>query len=136
VLAPAAPSPLAFSVGPTTASPNPVARGQSVAIGTAVRAAGSASDIIVDLEIDDAQGRQVAQRVFSEQSSAAGQTRSYTWTWPVGGSRGTGTYPVKNRGLQRELEHPVHLGAQRNDLPSSVTTIPLPLGERARVRAP
>ena len=90
-----APATLAFSVGPTTASPNPVSRGQSVTIGTAVRATAPASGIIVDLEIYDPQGRRVAQRIFSGQSFAAGQTRGFTWTWPVGATQSMGTYTVK-----------------------------------------
>ncbi|HSE96434.1 MAG TPA: hypothetical protein VLD61_11135, partial [Methylomirabilota bacterium] len=90
-----APAPLAFSVGPTTASPDPVSRGQSVTIGTAVRATAPASGIIVDLEIYDAQRQRVAQRVFSGQSFAAGQTRGFTWTWPVGANQAMGTYTVK-----------------------------------------
>jgi hypothetical protein len=90
-----APAALAFSTGPTAAAPNPVARGQSVTITTAVRATAPASGIVVDLEIYDPQGRKVAQQVFSGQSFAAGQTRSYTWTWPVGANRERTTYTIK-----------------------------------------
>jgi hypothetical protein len=90
-----APAALAFSVGPTTVSPDPVSRGQSVTIGTAVRATAATSGIIVDLEIYDARGRKIAQQIFSGQSFAAGQTRGYTWTWPVGASQAPGTLTVK-----------------------------------------
>jgi mannan endo-1,4-beta-mannosidase len=90
-----APAVLSFSTGPTTVSPNPVSRGQSVTVGTAVQATAAASGILVDLEIYDPQGRKVGQQVFSGQSFAAGQTRSYTWTWPVPANRPKGTYTVK-----------------------------------------
>jgi mannan endo-1,4-beta-mannosidase len=90
-----APATLSFSTGPTTASPSPVGRGQSVTVGTAMRASSAASGILVDLEIYDPQGRKVGQQVVSGQSFAAGQTRNYTWTWPVAASQPKGTYTVK-----------------------------------------
>jgi hypothetical protein len=49
----------------------------------------------VDLEIYDPRGRRVAQRVFSGQSFAAGQTRSYAWAWSVGANGARETYTVK-----------------------------------------
>src|SRR5581483_5045904 len=86
---------VAFAVGPTSAGPDPVSRGQAESVATAVTAAAAAAGINVDLEIYDPQGRQVAQRIWSGQTFGAGQTRSYDWSWTVGSALPTGTYTVK-----------------------------------------
>jgi hypothetical protein len=86
------PATVGFTVGATTASPNPVSRGQSVTVATAITGGAAASGIIVDIGIYDPQGQRIAQKAFTGQSFAAGQTRSYSWAWAVGP---TGTYTVK-----------------------------------------
>jgi mannan endo-1,4-beta-mannosidase len=86
------PAQLAFQVGPTSATPSTVQRRQTVTIGTAVTASAAGSGIIVDVEIYDASGRRVLQRVWQGQSFAAGQTRSYSFGWST---RTRGTYTVK-----------------------------------------
>jgi mannan endo-1,4-beta-mannosidase len=85
----------AFSAGSTTVSPNPVWRGQTVTVQTAVRATAAASGILVDMEIYDSGGRKVAQQVATGQSFAAGQTRTYTHSWWVPTNGSTGTYTVR-----------------------------------------
>jgi mannan endo-1,4-beta-mannosidase len=84
-----------FSTGPTSVSPNPVWRGQTVTVNTAVRSATAISGILVDMEIYDSQGRKVAQQVLTNQSFAAGQTRGYTHRWWVPTNGSTGTYTVR-----------------------------------------
>lgn len=86
---------LSFTVGATTVSPNPVNRGQNVTIATAVTAGAAASGIIVDIGIYNPQGTRVAQKAYSGQTFAAGQRRSYTWSWKVLPNRPVGTYIVK-----------------------------------------
>ena len=83
------------AVPTVTACPRDTGFGEAVTVGTAVRATAAASGILVDLEIYDPQGRKVGQQVFTGQSFAAGQTRSYTLSWPVAANRRTGTYIVK-----------------------------------------
>ena len=54
---------------------------------------GALKNAVVDLEIVNAAGRQVGQRIFTGQSLGAGQSASYSWQWtaPAQG----GTYTVK-----------------------------------------
>ena len=93
---PPAPAPaIGFTVGPTAASPNPVARRHWLTVGTSVTAAAAASGIVVDLELYNAAGTRVAQQVYGGQGFTAGQSRSYSWRWRVPGSLAPGTYTVK-----------------------------------------
>jgi hypothetical protein len=85
----------AFTVGPTTASPSPVARGAVEAIQTRVCSGTAASNILVDLEIYNAGGQKIAQGIFANQSFAAGEALSYTWSYVVEGTLPSGTYTVK-----------------------------------------
>lgn len=86
---------IGFTVGTTTASPNPVGRRRWLTVGTNVTAVAAASGIVVDLEIYNAAGTKVAQQVYSGQSFTAGQSRSYNWRWRVPSSLAPGTYTIK-----------------------------------------
>jgi hypothetical protein len=95
----AAPS---FSIGATSASPNPVNRGATTAITTSVTNTGTAaSGIIIDMEIYDAAGVKVnqgtpsGQQYTPGQSFAAGETKTYQWFWTVPSSQAPGAYTVK-----------------------------------------
>jgi hypothetical protein len=95
----AAPS---FSIGATSASPNPVTPGTTTAITTSVTNTGTAaSGIIIDMEIYDAagnkvnQGTQSGQQYTPGQSFAAGETRTFQWFWTVPATQPTGAYTVK-----------------------------------------
>jgi hypothetical protein len=79
-----------FTIGSTSADPAPAASGQAVTIQTRVTASAAASNVIVDLEVHDAAGQKIAQQAYSGQSFGAGQTLSYTWSWP--GSQTAGAY--------------------------------------------
>jgi hypothetical protein len=87
-----APATVGFTVGATTVSPNPVDRGQSITINSAITGRAAASGIVVDIGIYNAQSQRIAQKAFTGQGFAADQTRSYNWAWAVGAP---GTYTVK-----------------------------------------
>jgi hypothetical protein len=84
-----------FTVGPTTAAPDPVARGATVSIETRVCSGAAAADVLVDLELYDASGARVAQTVIGGQSFAAGEAKTYSWAYPVPATLGPGPYTVK-----------------------------------------
>ncbi len=86
---------LSFTAGTTTATPNPVSRGQRLSVTTSATASAAASGIIVDVEVFNGSGARVGQQVLSGQSFTAGQSRSFTWKWKVPTSLATGTYTVK-----------------------------------------
>lgn len=95
----AAPS---FSIGATSASPDPVNRGATTTITTSVTNTGTtASGIIIDMEIYDAAGVKVnqgtpsGQQYTPGQSFAAGETKTYQWFWTVPSSQAPGAYTVK-----------------------------------------
>ncbi|MDP2290701.1 MAG: hypothetical protein Q8M22_05890 [Actinomycetota bacterium] len=67
--------------------------GQSVAVMASVRSDLSRR-VLIDVEIYDATGRRVLQRVWSNQSFAAGQTRKFSTSWPTKGLS-AGPYSVK-----------------------------------------
>jgi mannan endo-1,4-beta-mannosidase len=81
----------AFQVGSTTASPSVARRRQTVTVSTEVTAGAAASGILIDVGIYDSAGQRVLQKVFSGQSFAAGQTRSFSFGWS---STARGTYTV------------------------------------------
>jgi mannan endo-1,4-beta-mannosidase len=81
-----------FAVGSTSAGPAVVGRHQGVTITTAVTS-GSGGTALIDLEVYDAAGAKVAQQVYAGQGFGAGQTRSFSWTWPGTGT--VGSYTVK-----------------------------------------
>jgi hypothetical protein len=62
------------------------------AASTAVMAGAAASNIIVDIEVFASDGTRVAQQIWSGQSFAAAQARTYSVGWS---SRRQGTYTVK-----------------------------------------
>jgi hypothetical protein len=84
-----------FTIGPTTASPSPVAHGATESIQTRVCSGTAASNVFVDLEIYGAGGQKMAQRIFGGQSFAAGEPHSYTWSYVAEGTLPSGTYTVK-----------------------------------------
>jgi acyl dehydratase len=91
---PPPPGPLAFTVGTAVVTPNPVAPGGAVRIDVPVTANAVASAILVDLGLYGPGGGRVLQRVFSGESFAAGQARTFSWTIdPV--TLAAGTYTVK-----------------------------------------
>jgi hypothetical protein len=88
----AAPS---FSVTAASVTPNPVTPGTQATVTIGVTNAGTlASGIIVDMEIYDAANRKVLQQYVSGQTFAAGESRTYEWSWDVPGDA-AGTYTVK-----------------------------------------
>jgi hypothetical protein len=88
--------PPSFTVTGTTASPDPVAPGAGTTIATAVtNTGGAASGILVDMEVYDAAGTKIHQQLATGQSFAAGQQKSFQWSWPVPGSQPPGVYTVK-----------------------------------------
>ncbi len=84
-----------ITIGPTAATPATVARGSTETIQTQVCSGSAASNLNVDLELYDASGKRVGQKIFSGQSFAAGESKSYTWPFPVPSTLPTGTYTVK-----------------------------------------
>jgi mannan endo-1,4-beta-mannosidase len=94
VALPAAPPAAAtVTIGPSTASPSSTLTGKTVAVSTKVTASAALSGAIVDIEVYDASGVKVAQKVYGGQSFAAGVSRSFSWTWA--GSATAGTYTVR-----------------------------------------
>ncbi len=86
----------AFTIGPTSAAPNPVTRGNSTTITTTVTdTGGAASGINIDLEIFSSSGTRVNQQITTGQNFAAGEAKSFQWTWAVPATLPSGTYTVK-----------------------------------------
>jgi mannan endo-1,4-beta-mannosidase len=79
---------LSASVTPSAVAPN-----QPASIGATVKAAAPASNVVVDVELYDAGGVKVGYWIWTGQYFTAGQTRSYSWSWP--GTPTPGTYTVK-----------------------------------------
>jgi hypothetical protein len=50
---------------------------------------------LVDVEVYDTSGNKVAQQTYDNQAFGAGETKSYTYTWPLPASTSHGTYSVK-----------------------------------------
>jgi hypothetical protein len=88
--------PPGFTVTGATASPNPVSRGASATISTAVtNTGGAASGILVDMEVYSAGGTKIHQQLTTGQSFAAGQQKSFQWSWAVPAGQAPGVYTVK-----------------------------------------
>jgi hypothetical protein len=87
-----APSGLSFTVGPSSASPSAAARRQTVTVSAGVTASALASGIIVDVEVYNASGARVLQKIYSGQAFTAGQGRTYSFGWST---NSRGTYTVK-----------------------------------------
>jgi hypothetical protein len=88
--------PPAFTVGTAAASPNPVNRGQSTTITTTItNTGGPASGILVDMEVYSAANVKVHQQVTTNQAFAAGQSRTFQWTWTVPAGQAPGAYTIK-----------------------------------------
>jgi hypothetical protein len=88
--------PPGFTVTGATASPNPVSRGASATISTAVtNTGGAASGILVDMEVYSAGGAKIHQQLTTGQSFQAGQQKTFQWTWALPGSLAPGVYTVK-----------------------------------------
>ncbi len=83
------------TIGPTSATPSPVARGGTETIQTQVCSGSALSNVNVNLELYSASGKRVGQKIFSGETLAAGEAKSYTWNFPVPSTLPTGTYTVK-----------------------------------------
>jgi len=79
----------AASVTPASAAP-----GGTVPITAQVTSA-TASNVVVDVEVHDPADNKVFQRYYETESFAAGQTKSYSVSWPVLASDEPGTYTVQ-----------------------------------------
>ena len=91
---PPPPGPLAFAVGTALVTPNPVARGGTVHIDVPVTSNENGRGIIVDLELYDASGRKVMQKVIGNQLFGVRHARNFSWTiQPV--DLAVGTYTLK-----------------------------------------
>jgi hypothetical protein len=77
----------------TGASPVSVRRGTNATITVAVTAS-TARAALVDVEVYDGAGRQVAQRFWDSQQFSAGTARSFALTWAVPANQATGSYRV------------------------------------------
>jgi hypothetical protein len=75
-------------------SPSRVVAGDRVAIAASLTAPGRRT-VIVDLEVHDAAGRVVGQRLWGHQSFGDGQRREYRWNWAVPPSLDSGRYTAK-----------------------------------------
>jgi len=84
-----------FTTGPTSAMPNPVARGHTETIQTQVCSGSGATNVLIDLEIYDSSGTKVAQTIFAGQNFIPGESKSYTWPYAVPASLPAGLYTVK-----------------------------------------
>jgi hypothetical protein len=84
-----------FGVTSALAAPEMVLPGQSVSLKADVQASAAASSMIVDLEIDNSEGTKLAQTFFQGQNFAAGQARTYSWTYPVPAGTAAGSYTLK-----------------------------------------
>ena len=76
-----------------TAKPAPATVGQDVAVSLSVRSA-AAQSVLIDIEVYDRSGRKVFQRAWDTQQFTAGQTRSFSASWPTRGVA-AGTYTVR-----------------------------------------
>src|SRR5688500_17747128 len=81
-----------FTTSATT--PGTVQQGQLVAITARVKSRANAT-VLVDIEVFDATGRRVHQRLFDHQAFAAGQERTFATSWQAPSSARLGTYTVK-----------------------------------------
>jgi hypothetical protein len=112
------PTPTPQPVAPTfaskvTASRNPVQLGLTTSLtATITDLTGTLSNGIVDIEIYNAAGAQVAQQFWSAQNFSKGQKRSYLFKWKPSAR---GTYIVKVRCLPCQLVTDVSLEQQRAD---------------------
>ena len=86
-------SPTGITIGSVSVSPGTVGPGQGVAMTVPVTSATTASGVLIDLEVYDGAVKKVAQNAIPGQTFNAGQTRTYTWTWP--GSAAAGTFELK-----------------------------------------
>ena len=116
--------PPGFSVS-ASAAPTTVAPGGSVAIQASVTSA-AASRVVVDVEVHDAANRQVFQRYFEDEAFGAGQTRTFSVSWPVPATAQAGTYTVQVGVFSPDwgTEHAYISDAAR----VSVATAPAPTG--------
>jgi glycosyl hydrolase family 12 len=90
---PLPPPPPPFSIGATTVSPAPVTTGQGATITTQITAGAATSNVVIDLELFDVANTKITQQMFTGQSFASGQTRSFSWSWP--GTSTEGAYMIK-----------------------------------------
>ena len=56
---------------------------------------GPATGILVDMEVYDAANAKIHQQVTTNQTFAAGQSRTFQWTWTVPAGQAPATYTIK-----------------------------------------
>ncbi len=86
------PAPASFNVV-ATASPDPIMAGNKLTIATTVTA-GSDSNILLDVEVYDAQGVKVFQNYWDNQTLTAGVEKTYTTYWQIPAAHAAGTYTI------------------------------------------
>jgi hypothetical protein len=74
-------------------SPSSVKRGSPASITASVKS-GTATSVLVDVEVYDSAGQKVFQQAWDNQSFTAGQTRTFTAAYTPAASAATGTYTV------------------------------------------
>jgi hypothetical protein len=82
---PPGPCTAGVTIGPTSAAPSSVARGETITIQARVCSSGALLNALVDLGIyyGNPGGGKLAQQTFSGQSFAAGEARDYRWDFVV-----------------------------------------------------
>jgi hypothetical protein len=84
-----------FTIGPTSATSSPVARGATETIEARVCSGTAVANILVDLEVYGPSGGKVAQQVFSNQAFATGEAKAYRWDLVIPSAFANGPYTVK-----------------------------------------
>jgi hypothetical protein len=82
-------APASYTIG-AAASPSVVARGGSTTISVSVTSS-QVSTVLVDLEVYTPSGTKIFQQYWDNQVFSAGQNRTFTATWQVPATAGTGT---------------------------------------------
>jgi PDZ domain/Wzt C-terminal domain len=96
-----------FSIEKTVVHPAKVKPGDAVTIRVRVTAKQPASGVNVDLEVKDRADTKVAQKIFENQTFAAGQTRTYDWKWDVPKEQPAGEYVAKAGVFEKGWGQPV-----------------------------
>ena len=82
-----------FTIGTVTVNPGTASPGQGVAISVPVTSTKTVPSFLTDVSVYDSAGTKIANGATGGLTISAGQTITYTWTWP--GSSSLGTYTVK-----------------------------------------
>jgi hypothetical protein len=78
------------SASPASLSPG----GATTITATVANTGGALSNSIVDVEIYNSSGTQIAQTYWSGQGFSANQTRNFTWNWTAPSNLAAGTYSI------------------------------------------